>query len=145
MLFSAIYKQDIFASFKNCRISFCVLVYFALICLQEKRVIWKYNSHSLQRVFTPPPTFQIIPLLKKFLIPLLPKLFFQPRNVVMLIVSAKSWSTRGASHQPAVMISCVCPVYLVEGLVIVFLVLLKWEVAAILGNVCGVQGQTYVT
>ena len=31
-----------------------------------------------------------------------------------------------------------------EGLVIVFLVLLKWEVAAILGNVCGVQGQNYV-
>ena len=27
-----------------------------------------------------------------------------------------------------------------EGLVIVFLVLLKWEVAAILGNECGVQG-----
>ena len=25
-----------------------------------------------------------------------------------------------------------------------FLVLLKWEVAAILGNVCGVQGQNYV-
>ena len=70
-------------------------------------------------------------------------------NVVMLIASAKSRSARGASHQPAVMISYllvtrVCPVYLVEGLVIVFLVLLKWEVAAILGNGCGVQGQTYV-
>ena len=38
----------------------------------------------------------------------------------------------------------VCLVYLVEGLVIVFLVLLKWEVAAILGNGCGVQGQNYV-
>ena len=31
-----------------------------------------------------------------------------------------------------------------EGLVIVFLVLLKWKVAAILGNGCGVQGQNYV-
>ena len=31
-----------------------------------------------------------------------------------------------------------------EGLVISFLVLLKWEVAAILGNGCGVQGQNYV-
>ena len=31
-----------------------------------------------------------------------------------------------------------------EGLVILFLVLLKWEVAAILGNGCGVQGQNYV-
>ena len=53
------------------------------------------------------------------------------------------------SHQPAVIVSCllvtcVCSVYLVEGLVIVFLVLLKWEVAAILGNGCGVQGQNYV-
>ena len=33
---------------------------------------------------------------------------------------------------------------IVEGLVTVFLVLLKWEVAAILGNGCGVQGQNYV-
>ena len=31
-----------------------------------------------------------------------------------------------------------------EGLIIVFLVLLKWEVAAILGNGCGIQGQNYV-
>ena len=31
-----------------------------------------------------------------------------------------------------------------EELVIVFLVLLKWEVATILGNGCGVQGQNYV-
>ena len=31
-----------------------------------------------------------------------------------------------------------------EGLVNVFLVLLKWEVGAILGNGCGVQGQDYV-
>ena len=31
-----------------------------------------------------------------------------------------------------------------EGLVITFLVLLKCEVAAILGNRCGVQGQNYV-
>ena len=31
-----------------------------------------------------------------------------------------------------------------EGLVIVFPVLLKWEVAAILRNGCGVHGQTYV-
>ena len=31
-----------------------------------------------------------------------------------------------------------------EGLGIVFLVLLKWEVAAILGNGCGVEGQHYV-
>ena len=31
------------------------------------------------------------------------------------------------------------PVYLVEGLVIVFLVLLKWEVAAILGIKMGVE------
>ena len=37
----------------------------------------------------------------------------------------------------------VCPVCLVEVLVIVFLVLLKWEVAAILGNGCGVQRQNY--
>ena len=70
-------------------------------------------------------------------------------NLVMLIASAKSWSVRGASHQPALMVSCllvtrVCPVYLVERLVIVFLVLLKWEVAAILGNGCGVEGQNYV-
>ena len=76
-------------------------------------------------------------------------------NLVMLIALAKSQSANGASHQPAVMISCrtsnhVClpclpmMVYLVEGLVIVFLVLLKWEVSAILGNGCGVQGQIYV-
>ena len=31
-----------------------------------------------------------------------------------------------------------------EGLVIVLLVLLKWEVAAILRNGCGIQGQNYV-
>ena len=37
-----------------------------------------------------------------------------------------------------------CHVYLVQGLAIVFLVLLKWKVAAILGNECGVQGQNYV-
>ena len=67
----------------------------------------------------------------------------------MLIASTKSQSERGASYQPAVMVSCllvtcVCPVYLVEGLVIVFLVLLKWEVAAILRNGCEVLGQNYV-
>ena len=39
---------------------------------------------------------------------------------------------------------CVCRVNVVEGLVIVFLVLLKLEVAAILGNGCGVQGLNYV-
>ena len=32
-----------------------------------------------------------------------------------------------------------------EGLVIVFLVLLKWEVGSILGNGCGVQGQNCVS
>ena len=67
----------------------------------------------------------------------------------MLIASAKSQSARGASHQPTVIVSYllvthVCPAYLVEGLVIVFLVLPKWEVAAILENGCGVQGENYV-
>ena len=66
-----------------------------------------------------------------------------------MIASAKSRSARGASPQPAVMVSCllvtsVRPVYLVEGLFIVFLVLLKWEVAAILESACRVQGQKYV-
>ena len=67
----------------------------------------------------------------------------------MLIALAKSRSARRVSHQPAVIVSCllvtcVCSVYLVEGLVIVFLVLLKWEVAAILGNGCEIQEQNYV-
>ena len=110
----------------------------------------------MQRVFIPP--FQIIPSffdyaplpLKKSLFPPFPILFFQALNVVMRIASAKSRSARGLYHQPAVMVSCltishgVCPVYLVEGLVIVFLVSLRWEVAAILGNGCGIQGQNYV-
>ena len=39
----------------------------------------------------------------------------------MQIASAKPQSARGASHQPA----CVYPVYLVDELVLVFLVLLK--------------------
>ena len=48
----------------------------------------------------------------------------------MLIASAKSRSVRGASHQPAFMSSSllvtrICPVYLVEELVLVFLVLLE--------------------
>ena len=42
------------------------------------------------------------------------------------------------------LVTRVYPVYLVEGLVIVVLVLLKWKVVAILENGCGVQGQNYV-
>ena len=65
--------------------------------------------HSSQRVFIPP--FQIIPPslippFKKSLIPSFPILFFQTLNIVMLIASAKSQSAREASHQPAVMFSC---------------------------------------
>ena len=37
----------VFASLKNFRISSCVLVYIVLICLQEKRVTWKYKSTYL--------------------------------------------------------------------------------------------------
>ena len=67
----------------------------------------------------------------------------------MLIALARSWSVRGASHKPAVMVSYllvthVCPPYLVERLVIVFLVLPKWKIAAIPGNGCEVQGENYV-
>ena len=57
------------------------------------------------------PPFQIIspsltPPFKKSLIPSFPILFFQTLNVVVLIASAKSRSARGASHQPAAMVSC---------------------------------------
>ena len=68
----------------------------------------------------------------------------------MLIASAKSRRARGASHQPAVMVSCLTighaclPCLPIEGLVIVFVVLLKWEVAAILGTGCGFRGQNFV-
>ena len=52
------------------------------------------------------PPFLIPPSLKKSLIPPFPISFFQALNVVMLIASAKSRSMRGASQQPAVMVSC---------------------------------------
>ena len=62
----------------------------------------------------------------------------------MLIALAKSRSGRRASHQElswsaaSQLVTHVCPVYQVEGLVTVFMV------AAILVNGCGVQGQNYV-
>ena len=68
------------------------------------------QKHSSQRVFIPsfqiirPPSLILPPL--KNLYPPFPILFFQTLNVVMLIASAKSWSAREASHQPAVMVSC---------------------------------------
>ena len=68
----------------------------------------------------------------------------------MVIASAKSQSMRGASHQPALMVSFLtightCLPCLPSGMVShCFLVLLKWEVPAILGNGCEVQGQNYV-
>ena len=91
----------------------------------------------------------------------------------MLIASAKSRSARGGSHQPVFMGSCLaishtclpclpsgrvsptcvlCPLMIGlmrnDGSAVVFLnvsmVLVLWEVAAILGNGCGIQGQNYV-
>ena len=62
----------------------------------------------------------------------------------MLIASAKSWSARGAPHQPAVMVSFLTISHICLPCLPVFLVLLKWEVAAIPGNGCEVQGQNYV-
>ena len=60
--------------------------------------------HSLQRVFIPP--FRIIPPFKTIFNLPFPVLFSQTLNVVMLIASAKSRGARGASYQPAVMVSC---------------------------------------
>ena len=92
----------------------------------------------------------------------------------MLIASAKFRSARGASHQPVFMGSCLaishtclpclpsgrvsptcflCPLMIGlmrnDGSVNVFfcvvsMVLVLWEVTAILGNGCGFQGQNYV-
>ena len=120
------------------------------------RGLKKHHLPIVCRGYLSPP-FQIIPSpllwflpFKKIFNPPYSILFFQTLNLVILIALAKSRSMRGASHQPVLMVSCltishVClSVYLVEGLVIVFLVLLKQEVAAILGNGCEVQGQNYV-
>ena len=54
------------------------------------------------------------------------------------LTSQVSWSAA------SLLVTHVCLVYLVEGLLIVFLFLLKQKVAAILGNGCGVQGQNFV-
>ena len=87
---------------------------------------------------------------------------------VMLIVSAKSRSTRGASYQPVFMssdltishtcLTCVpsrrgSPCVLCRlmiglmhnsGSVGVFCMVILWEVTTILGNGCGIQGQSFV-
>ena len=88
---------------------------------------------------------------------------------LMQITSAKSWSARGASHQPtsktaSLLVTCVCPVYLVDELVlaiydaynwpnggsidvflrVVSVVLVPWRVGAILGKGFGIQRQNYV-
>ena len=68
----------------------------------------------------------------------------------MLIALAKSWGKRGASYQSAVMVSCLtishtCLLCLPSGRVSHCVPdFLKWEVAAILANGCGIQGQNYV-
>ena len=51
------------------------------------------------------PFFHSPSFKKIFYLPF-PILFFQTLNEVMLTASAKSQSARGASHQPAVMVSC---------------------------------------
>ena len=56
--------------------------------------------------FSNNPPFFDSPPLKKSLIRPSPISFLQTLNVVILIASAKSRSARGASHQPAVMVSC---------------------------------------
>ena len=82
---------------------------------------------------------------------------------VPYIASAKSWSVRGASYQPAFIDSCllvtytgfyICPVYLLDELVLgvrgsvffffLHVVLVLWRVGAILRNERGIQGQNYV-
>ena len=91
----------------------------------------------------------------------------------MLVASAKSCSIRGVSHQPVYMGSCltishtclpclpsgrICPTCVLcshmiglmhnDGSVDIFcmvsIVLVLWEVAAILENGCGIQEQNYV-
>ena len=66
----------------------------------------------------------------------------------MLIASAKlrSQECKGSispaschGQLPHFLITRVCSVYLVEGLVIAFLGLLQWDVVAILGNRCGIH------
>ena len=91
--------------------------------------------------------------------------------LIMQIVLAKSWSTRGASDQPAFMDNCLtishtclpclpsrwvspCVLYsIMIGLncgsvdvllPMVSMVLVQWGVDAILGNGYGTQGQNYV-
>ena len=95
-------------------------------------------------------------------------MFLTQVKIFQLIALDKSGSIRGASHQPAFMRSCllvtrVCPVYLVNELVLVFYppfglmvallifiscilkkVLVLWEVGAILGDRYGIQEQNYV-
>ena len=54
----------------------------------------------------PPSLIPSLPFKKVFNLPPFPIIFFQTLNVVMLISSAKSWSARGVSHQPAIMVCC---------------------------------------
>ena len=71
-------------------------------CCKRNPIKWTI----VRRGYLSPPLFQIIPPLKISSISPFPILFFQTLNVVMLIALAKSWSARGASHQPTVMVSC---------------------------------------
>ena len=89
-----------------------MMFFYFVWCFLLRRVISSHNSFAnivrrgyLPPLFLNPPTLWS-PALKKIFSPPFPILFFQILNVVMLIPLAKSWGTRGASHQPAVMVSC---------------------------------------
>ena len=126
------------------KVNLCIAFTNKMIDLNERKIYFiivhrGYLSISNNHLFFHSPLF------KKIFYAPLPILFFQTLNVVMLIVSAKFWNVRGTSHQPAVMVSyltishtCFPSSGSVSDCVPV---LIKWEVAAILGNGCAIQGQ----
>ena len=99
-----IYSPNLYLKHHMC---VCIPVFLTKTFL---RLEWHKKTEFAEGTYPPPfsnnPPFFDSPHFKKTLIPPFPILFFQTLNVVMLTASAKSWSMRGASHQPAAMVSC---------------------------------------